>query len=122
MVDTKICNVVAHPKQFGHKRVRVRAQLLRGMHGSALSDENCKRGFAFWIAKDAENHPDFQALDDIFRHGSLSTSDKTIVGTFSGRFLGKKKIPGTHRRVFVLEVDKVEDLDVKYDNPQIGRE
>ena len=118
-IGTDVCSLVAHPNQFNKQHVQVRAQMIRGMHGSALVDDHCKReGVDFWIAKDAETHPDFKALDDIVvHHGNLGTSDKTIVGTFTGTFLKNQKIAGTHKKAMVLRADRVENLDVHFGKP-----
>ena len=120
VIDTNICALVEQPRHFDRKKVRVRAQLISGVHGAALLDDQCKNaGVALWIARDARNHPDFQALDDILHHhGNLGTSDKTIIGTFTGGFSRKQKITGTHKYTMVLEAQKVEKIDVKYDKSQ----
>jgi len=121
VIDTDLCKVVAHPKQFDKKLLRVRARLFQGMHGAALIDEHCGKGVSLWYLKEAEDHPDFKALDDVFRHSNLNTSDKKIVATFTGTFFRKKKDGITHKTSMVIEASKIEDLDVKYDNSPNGR-
>jgi hypothetical protein len=117
-IDTDLCNLVAHPKQFDHKEVRVRAQLLQSMHGSVLTDEHCQKGVALWYLKEAQNHADFKALDDIlFHHGTFGTLDMRVIATFTGKFFRKKTSNGIHKKTMVLEASKIENLDVHYDNP-----
>jgi hypothetical protein len=122
VIDTDLCKIAAHPKQFDNKEVRVRARLFKGMHGSALVDEHCGKGVSLWYLKAAQDHEDFKMLDDILvHHGNVGTSDKKIVATFTGKFFRKKKDESTHKTAMVLEASKVEDLDVKYDNSPSGR-
>jgi hypothetical protein len=120
VVETNVCNLVAHPARFNNKQVRIRAQLISSIHGAALLDDHCTgKGLAFWTHKEAENQPDLRNLDDILvHHGSIGTVDKTIIGTFTGRFLRSQRVPGTHKKTMVLEVTKIDDLNVKYDRPQ----
>ncbi len=121
VIDTDLCNVVAHPKQFDTKQIRVRARLFKGMHGSALFDERCGKGVSLWYLKEAQDNPDFKKLDEILiHHGNVGTSDKRIVATFTGRFFHKKKDEVTHKATMVLETNTVEGIDVKYDTSPSG--
>jgi hypothetical protein len=118
VIETDLCSLVAHPKQFDKKQVKVRAQLLRSIHGTALVDSHCKPGVELWIVKEARDRSDFEDLSEkVDHHDNIGTSDKTVFATFTGQFLRHPKDPVTrHRKILVLNATKVEGLEVKYDN------
>ena len=111
-VDTTVCNVIAHPRNFNDQRIRVLAEILHdGIHGGVVSDPTCKLGFELWFAKSAKGNSDMVALDQaIFREGCIGTAWKQIHATVSGRFQWH---PRKKRGKYVLELDRVENLDVQ---------
>ncbi len=110
-LDTNICALVAHPKDFNKRTVRVRAQVVSSVEGTALFADSCRsQGVALWVAKDVRENPDQKALDDaIFRQGYVGTVGKKITAVFTGQFLWH---PREHPRR-VLMVQTVEDLKVE---------
>src|SRR5215470_12139516 len=78
VVDTDICALAAHPKDFENKTVRVRARVVSSVEGTALFADPCEtHGVALWVPKDARENPDQKALDDaIFRQGYVGTVGK----------------------------------------------
>src|SRR5438552_1598516 len=79
-IDTSLCSLVAHPKAFHKKRVRVRARFeSNGVDRAGLFDDSCKGGVALWTAKETRDNPDQKALDDaIASPPVLGTAGKTI--------------------------------------------
>jgi hypothetical protein len=114
--ETDLCTLIAHPKQFSKKRVRVNARVESAVieGGTWLEDASCEpHGVELlvpdYIRNHPEGHPDFKALDDAIRHqGNLGTVGKKITATFTGEFTSHRKRP---KRVLTLE--KIENLDVK---------
>jgi hypothetical protein len=112
--EIDVCSLIAHPKQYNGKRLRIHARVEGGgvEGGTWLEDASCKdSGVKLSVPenfrKHQEEHPDFKALDDAIRfQGNIGTAGKKITGTFTGNFISHSK-----RRIFTLE--KVEDLDVK---------
>ena len=114
-IETDVCSIVAHLKQFNKKRVRVHARIIRSMHVTVLVDDSCRgRGIALLVAESVRDHPDFKAMyDAIDRQGFIGTGDKTAYATFTGEFLYRRRKHPPR----VLNADKVEDLDVKMIRP-----
>src|SRR5262249_16052265 len=114
VVDTDICTLVARPKDFNKKTVRVRAQVESGVEAIALVADSCTKGIALRVAKGARDSPDQKALDDaIFRQGYVGTVGKKITAVFTGQFLWQRR--GHPKRVLVAQ--KVEDLKVELTKP-----
>lgn len=120
-IVTDLCSLIAHPKQFNKKRVRVNARVESAVieGGTWLEDASCKpRGVELLvpdtIRTHPEEHPDFKALDDAIRlQGNIGTVGKKITATFTGEFTSHSKSP---KRVLTLE--KVENLNVKIEKSQ----
>ena len=118
--ETDLCSVIAHPKQFHKKRVKINARVESAVieGGIWLEDASCKpHGVELSvpdsIRKHPEEHPDFKALDDaILLQGSIGTVGKKITATFTGVFTFHSKRPK-----LVLILEKVENLDVKIATP-----
>src|SRR6516165_2831208 len=116
ITDVDLCALIAHPKQFSKKRVRVNARVESAVieGGTWLEDASCEpHGVELlvpdYIRNHPEGHPYFKALDDAIRHqGNLGTVGKKITATFTGEFTSHRKRP---KRVLTLE--KIENLDVK---------
>src|SRR5882762_1263082 len=120
-METDLCSLVARPKQFNKKRVRVNARVESAVieGGTWLEDASCKPhavelSVPNSIRTHPEEHPDFKALDDAIRLlGNLGTVGKKITATFTGEFTSHSKRPR-----LVLTLEKVEDLDVKIEKPR----
>jgi hypothetical protein len=114
-VDTNICEIVKHSRKYAGLRVRVPAEILHsGIHGGALVDPRCTRGLTLSFAKGAENNPDVVALDNaIYKQGCIGTAFKQIQATVSGKVVKDSADGYRSRKVYVLEIDKVENLSVK---------
>jgi hypothetical protein len=121
ITDVDLCALIAHPKQFNKKRVRVHARVESAVieGGTWLEDASCAQGgvelsVPDFIRKHPEQHPDFKALDDAIRlQGNIGSVGKKITATFIGEFTSHSKRP---KRVLALE--KVENLDVKTKEPE----
>lgn len=115
VVDTDICDLAAHPKDFENRTVRVRARVVSSVEGAALFANSCEsHGVALWVPKDARENPDQRALDNaVFRQGYVGTVGKRITATFTGQFLWR---PWKHPRR-VLMAQKVDDLRVEFTEP-----
>jgi hypothetical protein len=115
-LEADLCSLIAHPKHFNKKRVRVNARVesvvIEG--GTWLEDASCKpHGVELSVPKfirtHPEEHPDFKALDDaIRRQGNIGTVGKKITATFTGEFTLHSKRPR-----LVLTLEKLENLDVE---------
>jgi hypothetical protein len=115
-LETDLCSLIANPKHFNKKRVRVNARVesvvIEG--GTWLEDASCKpHGVELsvpnFIRTHPEEHLDFKALDDaIRRQGNIGTVGKKITATFTGEFTSHSKRPR-----LVLTLEKLENLDVK---------
>lgn len=111
-----LCELLAHQKQFNHKRVhlRVRVESMVIEGGTWLVDDSCSsRRIELSVPDSIRNHPnehpDFKALDDAIRlHGNVGTVDKTVAATFTGKFETHSRKPKLQ-----LVLEKVEDLEVK---------
>jgi len=90
--ETGLCSLVAHPKQFNNKRVRVNARVESAVieGGIWLEDASCEPhgvelSIPDHIRNHPEEHPDFKALDDAIRlQGNIGTVGKKITATFTG--------------------------------------
>ncbi len=115
-LEVGLCILIAHPKEFNKKRVRVNARVESAVieGGTWLKDASCKEGGVELSVPESirthpEEHPDFKALDDAIRvKGNIGTVGKKITATFIGEFTSHSKRP---KRVLTLE--KVENLDVR---------
>ncbi|HEY1936785.1 MAG TPA: hypothetical protein VGJ33_02505 [Candidatus Angelobacter sp.] len=120
-IETDLCSLIAHPKQFNKKRVRINARVESAVieGGTWLEDAACKPHGVELSVPDSirthpEEHPDFKALDDAIRlQGNIGTVGKKITATFTGEFTSHSKRPK-----LVLTIEKVENLDVKIEKPQ----
>ena len=117
-LDTDVCSLNAHLKQFDERRVRVRAKIVRSPHGSAIFDpskEWC--GIALWYAKEADAKGEFAAVDDaILQERAKEVLGKTVIGTLTGELIKKPK----HGRKPVFQADKVENLELGSSEPKSG--
>jgi hypothetical protein len=120
-IETGLCSLIAHPKQFNKKRVRINARVESAVieGGTWLEDVSCEPdgvelSVPDYIRNHPEEHPDFKALDDAIRlQGNIGTVGKKITATFTGEFTSHAKRPKQ-----VLTLEKVENLDVKIEKPQ----
>jgi len=114
--ETDLCRLVAHPKQFHNKVVRVTARVESAVieGGTWLESASCDSSgvelvVPAYIREHPEEHPDFKALDDaIRRQGNIGTVDKEIRATFTGVFTAR-----TGRPRLSLTLEKVENLSVQ---------
>lgn len=113
--QTELCTLIAHPKLFDKKRVKVNARVESAVieGGTWLEDASCKPHGVELSVPDSirthpEDHPDFKALDDAIRlQGNIGTIGKKITATFTGEFSLHSKAPK-----WVLTLEKVENLNV----------
>jgi len=111
-IEVDLCTLVAHPKQFNKKLVRVNARVestvIEG--GTWLEDSSCKEDGVELLVPDAiRSHPDFKTLDDSIRlQGNIGTIGKNITATFIGKFTSRSKRPKG-----VLTLERVEHLKLK---------
>ena len=88
LTETRLCSLIARPKQFDKKRVRVNARVESAVieGGTWLEDASCEpNGVELsvpgYIRNHPEEHPDFKALDDAIRlQGNIGTVGKRING------------------------------------------
>jgi len=119
--ETDLCSLVAHPKQFHNKVVRVMARVESAVieGGTWLESASCRSSsielvIPAYIREHPEDHPDFKALDDAIRlQGNIGTADKEIRATFTGVFTARSK---HSKRSLTLE--KVENLSVQIGKPR----
>ena len=119
-IEVDLCALVAHPKEFNNRLVRVNARVestvIEG--GTWLEDPSCREDGVELSVPDAirshpEEHPDFKALDDAIRlQGNIGTVGKSISATFIGQFTSRSRRP---KRVLTLE--RIENLKVKIEKP-----
>jgi hypothetical protein len=120
-LEIDLCSLIAHPKQFNKKSVRVNARVESAVieGGTWLEDPSCKThgvelSVPNSIRSHPEEHPDFKALDDAIRlQGNIGTVGKNITATFIGEFTSRSKRPR-----LVLTLERVENLDVKIEKPE----
>ena len=120
-LETDVCSLVAHPKQFNKKRVRINARVESAVieGGTWLEDASCApHGVELSVPDSIRTHPeehlDFKALDDAIRlQGNIGTVGKKITATFTGEFTSHSKRPK-----LILTLEKVENLDVKIEKSQ----
>jgi hypothetical protein len=120
-VEATICDVAAHPAKYQNKIIRVQGEVLHtGIHGGVVFDPACDRhGLHIQVSKSAEDHPDLIAFHDaIFNKGCVGTVGKEIHGTFTGRFIWQ---PHEKQWKYLIDIERVENLDVKVSPGSCGR-
>jgi hypothetical protein len=112
-LDTTVCEIVRNPQKFDGRVVRFQAKFQSdGRHGSVLTELECVRGIIPFLPDGIEHHPDIEALDYALDQGLRgTTTDKRIVSSFVGRFIVHRG--RSSRSVFMLEISKIENLQVK---------
>lgn len=121
-INTTVCKVVEDPLPFVGKRVRISARFQSdGIEHTVLTDPACGRGILPFVPDEVERHPDIRALGRALDQGLRSTMDKSIVATFTGRFLFRDSYPSRLR--FVLDIERIDDLSVTLINlkPHVPR-
>jgi hypothetical protein len=114
VMETDVCTLIAHPKQFDKKRVRVRGEIESGIHGATLFDSKGGCGVELRYADSSRNDPAFKALHEVVLHEmSLSSPSKPFTGVFTGQFLQHAKDSNLGRKnIRVLVADQMENAVV----------
>jgi hypothetical protein len=106
-IATTLCDVVAHPEKFANKRVTFKASFESdGLDHSILNHSGCKLGIVPYPAAEDKKRPDVEAFQKAIEEGAPGTADKTVVASFTGRFVWK----APSKRI--LEIEGVSALRV----------
>lgn len=110
--ETTVCELVSKCAQFDKQLVRFRAEFVSdGLEHSVLLDTTkCSQGIQPWTSKAVDRHADIKALDAALAKGYRGTTDKQIVGTFTGRY-ECSSATGT-RAPRILRIESIEGLTV----------
>ena len=105
-VQTTVCDVVQHPKEFDCKRIRIRAELTTDcMHGSVLVDNGCTRG----IAPSGSPDPAVDAFFEAACEGRPIDFGAKRTATFTGRL---RSPVNDQKSPFVLEIETIRDVKI----------
>jgi len=100
VIKTTVCAVSTEPNKFDGKLIEITAQFESdGIHSSVFTDKTCENfGIALFSS---EHYVGEKALKNALSRGHPGTLDKTVDGTFVGRFHSHpNQVPS---RVLVLE-------------------
>jgi len=114
VVNTTVCELIADPRRFNGKTVRVEAQFESdGFGNTTLLDLHCRGG-----VKPEGNVPILsqggRAFADALRHGCPGTIDKEITATWVGVYhYEPQNTPGTGRGPRWIDLSEIVNLEVK---------
>jgi hypothetical protein len=116
-IETTVCELVAHCKKFGGKRVQFRASVSSDwFEHTALVDPQCERGVVPRTSDEADKRPDVDAFNRAIDEGKPGTTDLLIKAVFTGCFVCKPASPSPRDRR-VIEIDQVDALEVARTKP-----
>lgn len=110
--EVTVCQLVSNCSQFDRKRVRFKAEFISdGLEASSLVDPaTCSQGIQPWTSKAVDRHSDIKALDAALAKGYRGTTDKQIVGVFTGRYECSSAAGSKASRI--LRIESIEGLTV----------
>lgn len=87
-VSTTVCELIANPSHFNHKRVVFSGEARGGVEGLALFDSSCPgKGIVLNVEDAARSHPDFVNFRDALnKERMLGVSSHQLSATFQGVF------------------------------------
>jgi predicted Zn-dependent protease len=112
ILDTTVCDLVANPRYFNGRLVKIRAHYESdGIGLRLLTDPRCPGG----IVPSGQDSPAVGGdLLAALRRGCAATTDKQVTATWSGQFHWEpENQPGTGKAPRWVDVQKIEDLEVK---------
>ncbi len=88
MANTTVCSIVAQPKKYDGKLVRIKASVLSdGMDGTLLVSHDCPRGgIDLVVEREFSKVEGLSSIDEAIYRGTPGTKGKEITATFVGKF------------------------------------